>query len=81
MADILNAMRNKGYRPLAACQYGAIGIRRSLSSPEDAGGAIKWFYSGTFMPDKTPITIAARTRAQAKEYVKKGLAPVNEEAR
>lgn len=41
----------------------------------------KWFYSGTFMPDGTPITIAAYNEVQALGYLDMGCRPVEEDAK
>lgn len=38
----------------------------------------KWFYSGTYMPDGTPITVAAYNEVQAQAFLDTGYRPVEE---
>jgi hypothetical protein len=37
-----------------------------------------WFYSGTFMKDGSPITIAARSEFQARECLRMGFKPLED---
>lgn len=75
MSDVLRAMVNKGFKPLAGSRYGAIGIKQSLSPVKETSAEPMWFYSGTHMPDGTPITISARGEVQIKQYLEKGFLP------
>ncbi|TAN62858.1 hypothetical protein EPN18_03890 [bacterium] len=75
MSDVLRAMVNKGFKPLAGSRYGAIGIKRLLSPVKETQTEQKWFYSGTHMPDGTPITISARGEVQIQQYLDRGFLP------
>jgi len=37
-----------------------------------------WFYSGTYMPDGTPISIAAHSLFEKDECLHRGLKPIEE---
>jgi hypothetical protein len=75
MSDVLKAMVSKGFKPLAGSRYGAIGIKQSAVPVKETRVERMWFYSGTHMPDGTPITISARGEVQIKRYLDKGLLP------
>ncbi len=80
MSDIAKAMEKKGYIPLLANRFCAIGLRPSLSGFIRRPGMQKWFYNGTYMQDGRPIAIAAYSEAEAEEFRKRGLRPVEEGA-
>jgi len=80
MSDIAKAMERKGYMPLMANRFCAIGFRPSLSGFIRRPGMQKWFYNGTYMQDGRPIAIAAYSEAEAEEFRKRGFRPVEEGA-
>ena len=80
MTDIAKAMEKKGYTPLTANRFCAIGLRPSLSGFVRRLGMQKWFYNGTYMQDGSPIAIAAYSEAEAEEFCRRGFRPVEEGA-